>query len=414
MTDNHCAHCISEADKARAASLICRYADEALERYQDAARRIHAHPETCNEERFACAELSSLLMTEGFAVMTDVAGHSTGFDARYHTEKTGPVITFLAEYDALAGLGHGCGHNLFGATSALAAAALKAALPITGGEVRVYGTPGEEGGPNGSAKGSFVREGYFKDVDAALCVHPRAGKHRLTEPSLGCAPVVIAFHGRAAHAASCPEKGINALDAVIQVYNAVNALRQQLPRDVRIHGIITHGGDAPNIIPAYAEARFYLRAASAPVLDSVYRKMEVIVAGAALATSCTGSMKPSQNRVENTVVTPAFDALYLKHLREFGEDVDASPKAGIGSSDVGNVSQVVPTIQPMISISETDYPGHTPEMVQASCSAKGLASIGLGAKLLALTALDLLCDPDLLAAVKAEHAAAVAAQPKTE
>lgn len=154
----------------------------------------------------------------------------------------------MAEYDALVGLGHGCGPNLFGPTSCLAAVGLKEVLDEVGGEVRVYGTPGEEGGENGSAKGSFVREGFFEDVDAALCVHPGSNIHEPTLETLACAPVDIEFWGRASHAASRPEKGINALDAVIQVYNSINALRQHLPSDVRIHGIIVNGGDGPNIV----------------------------------------------------------------------------------------------------------------------------------------------------------------------
>lgn len=398
-----------DAAKKEAARIICAYVDEALPKYQQAARAIHAHPEICNEEHFACRTLSELLKNEGFDVQVGVSTHPTGFDARSSSGRPGPVVAFLAEYDALDGLGHGCGHNLFGATSSLAGAALKRALPLVGGEVRVYGTPGEEGGENGSAKATYVKAGLFQDVDAALCCHPASGEHRLTEQSLACAHVLIEFHGRPAHAAASPEKGINALDALIQVYNSANALRQQLPRDVRIHGIITHGGDAPNIIPEYTAARFYLRAATAPVLADVVQKMGNIVQGAALATGCTGSMKEIELRTDNTILTPSFDALYLKHLHEFGEEA-AQPRTSFGSSDVGNVSQVIPTIQPNIKISTAKFPGHTQAMVEASCSEMGLASIGLGAKLLALTALDLLTDPKTLADIKAEHAAAVAAQ----
>ena len=295
-------------------------------------------------------------------------------------------------------------------------ALLVQAAKLVGGEIRVYGTPGEEGGENGSAKGSFVREGFFKDVDAALCVHPSSSGHRLTNPSLGCAPVDIEFHGKASHAASAPEQGINALDALIQVYNGINALRQHLPADVRIHGIITHGGDAPNIVPEYAAAKFYLRAATAPVLEEVWKKVERIVEGAALMTGAKGSMKPSQNRVENTILTPKFDAVYRRRMEELlaetgsSEKVEDSAEKAGGSSDVGNVSQVIPTIQPTIRISKVPVRGHSEEFKAASCSALGLASIGLGAKALALTGLDLLTDPQLLADIKADHADALVRQ----
>ena len=380
------------------------FIDASGDTYKQIALDIHEHPEVSNHEFFACKRLSEQLTREGFAVRVDVAGHRTGFSASYRSEKPGPVLVFLAEYDALEGLGHGCGHNIFGATSLLAAAALKQVIDEAGGEVRVYGTPGEEGGENGSAKGSFVREGFFRDVDAALCVHPGSGKHRLTGRSLGCAPVDIEFWGKASHASGAPEKGINALDAVIQVYNSINALRQHLPGDVRIHGIIVSGGDAPNTVPDYAKAKFYLRAATAPVLDEVYGKVERIVEGAALATGAKGRMQPYQNRVENTIPTPSFDAVYAKNLTLFGETVSPlDKKEALGSTDVGNVSQVIPVIQPSIVISEKQVAGHSEEMKAAARSEKGLSAILLGAKVLSYTALDLLEDEGLLRSIQAEH-----------
>ncbi len=389
-------------------STIHAKTQERLAAYQEAAKAIHAHPETSNHEYFAQETLTALLAEDGFAITKDVAGHPTGFTATYKSAKSGPVLVFLAEYDALAGIGHACGHNLFGATSSLAAVALKAVIDEAGGEVRVYGTPGEEGGENGSAKGSFVREGFFKDADAALCVHPSQAGHVLSGPSLACAPVDIAFHGRASHAASAPEKGINALDAVIQVFNSINALRQHLPTDVRIHGIITHGGTAPNVVPDYAASKFYLRAATVPMLDDVWKKVDAIVQGAALATGTTGSMKPSQNRVDNMVVTPSFDAVYAEELARLGETAEApAAKKNVGSSDVGNVSQVIPTIQPHIRISPTPIAGHSEDFKRAACSDMGLASIALGAEALAGTALRLIESPELLLRIKAEHAANV-------
>ena len=387
---------------------ILDYTEKQYGVYRDLALRIHAKPETSNHEYFACGLLSEQLKKEGFEVAVDVAGHPTGFTAVYKAKKPGPVIVFLAEYDALVGLGHGCGHNLFGATSCLAAAALKQVAEETGGEIRVYGTPGEEGGENGSAKGSFVREGFFRDVDAALCVHPGSDHHELTHAEMACAPIRIGFTGKASHAASSPHEGINALDALVLVFNAIGLLRQQLPGDVRIHGIVTKGGDAPNIIPAETEGRFYVRAATSARMMKVYHQLEDIVKGAALQTGCTGVLEPTQrNLVENIVPTPAFDQVYLRNLRSLGEDLDESLTAPLGSSDVGNVAHVVPVIQPMIRISEKPVPGHSLEKVEASRSETGLRSIALGAKALALTALDLLEQPELLAQVKADHAAAL-------
>ena len=390
---------------------ILAYAEARKADYQQLALNIHAHPEVSNYEFYACEQRTDILRQEGFTIQTDVAGHRTGFTATFTAGKPGPVIVFLAEYAALAGLGHGCGHNLFGATSALATACVRQVLAETGGEIRVYGTPGEEGGENGSAKGSFVREGFLKDVDAALCCHPGAARHIRSCKMLGCAPVDIEFWGQAAHAAGAPEKGINALDGLILTYNGINALRQHLPDDVRIHGIIVSGVDAPNTVPDYAKAKFYLRAASAPVLEDVYRKVERIVAGAALMTGAKGRMQPYQNRVENMVVTPLLDDIYAEARASLGETVDPAPAETMkGSSDVGNISQAVPTIQPIIKITEEEIPGHTEAFKAAACAPQGLASIVLGAKALALTALTLLTDPERLAAIKAQHAAQVQAQ----
>ncbi len=381
---------------------IVEFAEAHGDEYKEIALKIHGKPEVSNYEFFASGILSDKLKEEGFEIELPAAGHRTGFAARYDSGKPGPVMCFLAEYDALAGLGHGCGHNLFGATSSLAGAALKSVIDEVGGEVRVYGTPGEEGGENGSAKGSFVREGYFKDVDAALSAHPGVG-HVLTEKSLGCAPVDIEFWGKSSHAAAAPEKGINALDALIQTYNSINALRQHLPDDVRIHGIITDGGKAPNAVPDYAAAKFYLRAATAGTLDDVYKKVERIVEASALAMGAKGSMKPYQNRVENMVPTPLFDSVYAKNLELFGYKAELPGRGSVGSTDIGNVSQVIPAIQPKINISDRDIKGHSIEFVEASCSKQGLDSIVLGAKVLALTALDLIEDPELLKKIKEEH-----------
>lgn len=226
------------------------------EHYIQTSHSIHENPEIGNEEFFASDLHINSLINEGFTVDKAVAGHETSFYAIKNSGKPGPSIAFLAEYDALPGIGHACGHNIIGTSSIAAAIALSKVVAKTGGRVIVLGTPAEEGGPNGSAKGSFVKHGYLKDIDAALMLHP-GGKTTYSQDTLAVEPLDFKFYGKAAHAATSPENGINALDAVIQLFNGINALRQQLPPDVRIHGIITDGGDAPNIIPEYAAARFY-------------------------------------------------------------------------------------------------------------------------------------------------------------
>lgn len=385
---------------------ISQFIDTNAKIYQDISLAIHAKPEVSDFEYFASQILSEQLKKEGFEIELPAAGHRTGFAATYKSNKTGPTVVFLAEYDALAGLGHGCGHNVFGATSSLAGAALKSIVDQIGGEVRVYGTPGEEGGQNGSAKGSFVKKGYLNDVDFALCTHPGSSpEDGLSTRNYACAPVDIEFWGKPAHAAGCPQDGINALDAQILTYAAIGVLRQQLTDRIRIHGVIVEGGTAPNVIPEYTKAKYYIRAADIDTLHELYEKVENIVKGSALQTGCTSSMKLYQNLVENMVLTPSLDAIYEKYITELGNTVKHVEDVIMpGSSDVGNISQVVPTIQPHISITDVQIAGHSQDMVNASCSQKAMDAIVKGAKALAFTALELFENPEELVKVKEDHA----------
>ena len=385
---------------------ISQFIDTNAKTYQDISLAIHAKPEVSDFEYFASQTLSEQLKKEGFEIELPAAGHRTGFAASYKSNKPGPTVVFLAEYDALAGLGHGCGHNVFGATSSLAGAALKSVVDQIGGEVRVYGTPGEEGGQNGSAKGSFVKKGYLNGVDFALCVHPGSSpEDGLSTRNYACAPVDIEFWGKPAHAAGCPQDGINALDAQILTYAAIGVLRQQLTDRIRIHGVIVEGGTAPNVIPEYTKAKYYIRAVDIDTLHELYEKVENIVKGSALQTGCTSSMKLYQNLVENMVLTPSLDAIYEKYITELGNTVKHVEDVVMpGSSDVGNISQVVPTIQPHISITDVQIAGHSQDMVNASCSQKAMDAIVKGAKALAFTALELFENPEELVKVKEDHA----------
>ena len=385
---------------------ISQFIDTNAKIYQDISLAIHAKPEVSDFEYFASQTLSEQLKKEGFEIELPAAGHRTGFAATYKSNKPGPTVVFLAEYDALAGFGHGCGHNVFGATSSLAGAALKSIVDQIGGEVRVYGTPGEEGGQNGSAKGSFVKKGYLNDVDFALCTHPGSSpEDGLSTRNYACAPVDIEFWGKPAHAAGCPQDGINALDAQILTYAAIGVLRQQLTDRIRIHGVIVEGGTAPNVIPEYTKAKYYIRAADIDTLHELYEKVENIVKGSALQTGCTSSMKLYQNLVENMVLTPSLDAIYEKYITELGNTVKHVEDVIMpGSSDVGNISQVVPTIQPHISITDVQIAGHSQDMVNASCSQKAMDAIVKGAKALAFTALELFENPEELVKVKEDHA----------
>ncbi|MEW8969167.1 MAG: M20 family metallopeptidase [Mesobacillus sp.] len=371
------------------------------ELYLSTSHEIHERPEIGNEEFFASTRLIKILEDEGFEVERAVAGHETSFVARKKSEKDGPSIAFLAEYDALPGLGHACGHNIIGTTSVAAAIALSKVLDETGGEAVVFGTPAEEGGPNGSAKGSFVKHGLVEGIHAALMLHP-SGQTRLTTSSLAVDPLDFEFIGKPAHAAASPHEGINALDAVIQLFNGINALRQQLTDDVRIHGIITHGGDAPNIIPEYAKARFFIRAATRSGLNEVTRRVKAVAEGTALATGAKLNVIAFQNEVDNLLLNDRYNEVFKNVIEDLGETVATDERDGIGSTDAGNISQVVPTIHPYIKIGPDNLVAHTVPFREAAASPQGDEALLKGAKALALTAFELITDQDLLTDIKAE------------
>ncbi len=381
--------------------LITENIEANKETYISASHTIHANPEIGDEEYLASDLLCEILEKANFEVERDIAGHKTGFIGRKKSSKKGPTIAFLAEYDALIGLGHACGHNLIGTTSLAAAIGLSQVIDEIGGEVLLYGTPAEEGGNNGSAKASFVKQGYFKDVDAALIAHP-SNDNFLTPPSLALDPLDFEFFGKPAHAAGAPQEGVNALDAQILLFNGISLLRQQLNTDIRIHGIITHGGDAPNIIPEYTKSRFYIRAKERKVVDEVTRKLKAIAEGAALSTGCTHKVTLFQNQIDNTVQTPKFDEVYKRVFESLGGSFSAT-REGAGSTDVGNVSHVVPTIHSGIKIGDSCLVAHTQGFREAAASKEGDKALVLGAKTLALTALELYTNPELLEEIKAEH-----------
>ncbi|MFT4414224.1 M20 family metallopeptidase [Fredinandcohnia humi] len=377
--------------------------------YIQISHEIHENPEIGNKEFFASQKHVETLESAGFAVTKSVAGHETSFYAIKDSKKKGPTVAFLAEYDALPGIGHACGHNIIGTTSVAAGIALAEVIQETGGRVVVLGTPAEEGGPNGSAKGSFVKHGYLKDIDVALMLHP-GGRTSLTSETLAVDPLDFHFYGKPAHASGAPEKGINALDAIIQLFNGINALRQQLPTDVRIHGIITHGGDAPNIIPEYASARFFIRAESWAKTVETSDKVRAIAEGAALATGAKVKIERFQNEVKDFVLNSVLDDVLRVELEALGEVIHTEKRKGKGSTDAGNISYEVPTSHGHIKIGPDDLIGHTVEFREAAKSELGDQAILTGAKALAATGYRLLTNSELLQQVKEEYTRAIKAK----
>ncbi len=369
--------------------------------YVEISHRIHERPELGNEEIFASRTLIDILKLHGFEIETDIAGHATGFIASYAYDKPGPTIGFLAEYDALPGLGHACGHNIIGTASVLGGTALKQVIDEIGGKVVVLGCPAEEGGENGSAKASYVKAGIIEDIDVALMVHPGNETYR-TINTLAVDVLDIQFYGRSAHASENANEALNALDAMISYFNGVAQLRQHIKKGQRVHGVILDGGKAANIIPDYTHARFYTRATSRKELDVLTEKVKEIARGAAIQTGCDYEFGPIQNGVNEFIKSPKLDDLFEKYAEEMGEEV-INDDFGYGSTDTGNVSHIVPTIHPHIKIGSRNLVGHTHRFREAAASVHGDQALIRGAKILALMGLELIENEKLFNEIVEEH-----------
>ena len=367
---------------------------------------IHSNPETAFQEFKSSALLCDTLEQAGFAVTRGVGGLETAFRAEAYGVGEGPTVALLAEYDALPELGHACGHNIMGTASIGAALAVKSVLAELPGRLVVIGTPAEEGG---GGKVILVEKGIFNDVDAAMIVHP-SGRTMTVRGSLASTRLFLEFSGRASHAAAAPEDGINALEAVILTFNNVNALRLHLRSDARVHGIITSGGTAANIIPDYAAAQFSVRAAKNGYAQQVLRRVVQCAEAGAAATGATlnYSTRPSYAElIPNLTLAQAFAA----NWEAIGVRVhEARLDERMGSTDMGNVSHVVPAIHPYIHIVKEGVGGHTIEFREASISPRGHQGLISAAKGMAMTTIDLLGNPELMARVKNEFVETVQKQ----
>jgi amidohydrolase len=375
---------------------------EAVDRLGDEleqlSRQIHDNPELGYEEVRACGWLTEFLGRQGFTVEKGVAGVDTAFRATVETG-AGPTIAILCEYDALPGIGHACGHNIIatsGAGAGAALAAIRAQLPR--GRVQVIGTPAEEGG---GGKIKLIKGGVFTDVDCAMMVH---GFDRtiLHQDLLGIVRAAFEFRGKASHASADPWEGVNALDAVIQLFTNIAMLRQQTRPDCRIHGIITHGGAAANIIPEYAAATFYVRAPGIDQMWELYHRVVACAEGAARATGATLGVTRYDSVYEPLKRNQTLLDLFAANMTVVGLTESEPMRDRAGSSDVGNVSQVIPAIQPMVAIAPLGTAIHTREFAHAAVQPMARLNMLAAAKTMAMTAFDLLAEPTKVQAAKDE------------
>jgi amidohydrolase len=380
--------------KTRLAAEIDRRADLLL----DVSHQIHAHPELCYEERFAHKLLTGVLEGEGLAVSRSARGVETAFEAT--AGSTGPHIAVVCEYDALPGIGHACGHNVIAAAGLGAGLAAAALADELGGRVVVVGTPAEEGG---GGKVRLIDGGAFDGVDAAVMVHP-ADADLLAMDVVALHQAHVTYRGEAAHAAAFPHKGRNALDAAVLGYVSVAALRQHIEAAERIHGIITDGGDKPNIVPAYARAEWIVRSSTVTKLDVLKQRFLACLEGGAEAAGCEMHVEWIDPVYADMVDSAAIGERYRANAQALGRIVRApSPAARVvGSTDMGNVSYAVPSIHPMIQVAPPGVPIHTPAFAGFAGGPEGDRAVIDGAKALAWTVADLWLDGGLVELAQAE------------
>ena len=358
---------------------------ELKEKLWEISDYIYENPELGNEEFKAVEVLTSFLEEHNFKVEKEFLDIKTAFRATYESSKPGPTIGYLCEYDALPEIGHGCGHNMIGTMSAGAGVILSKVLDEVGGKIIVYGTPAEE--TNG-AKVLFAEEGVFDELDAAMILHPDANTCK-SGTSIALYPLQFTYKGKTAHAASCPHEGINALNSVIQLFNGIDALRQHVTPDVRMHGIITNGGVAANIVPDEATAQFYFRSAKKETLDELLAKVKKIAEGAALMTGAELTMERYELPYDDLVTNENLSEAFNENLRALGI-TDIGERESFGSSDIGNVSHRTATIHPMLGITQCYVRAHSRELADATISDFGHERLIIGTLALAYTGYDVL------------------------
>ena len=374
-------------------------------RLTEIATWMYENPELGSEEYKAYALLTEELERQGAKVEKQLLGIPTAFSASWKGEKKGPKVAVLAEYDALPGVGHGCGHNLIAASaigSGVAAARVVRDLP---GEILVVGTPAEEGrGPSAGSKVIMANKGFWDDVDAAIMLHP-ATRYGVGGKALGIWQLKMDFKGQTSHAAASPEKGINALNAATLAYMATHMLRQEARRDANlvIHGIITEGGLANNIIPDRAVCQFGVRSSDEKYLETMVDKVAKCAEGAAISTGAQVTVTKAKLYSSMKPNIPLVKVLYQNYIDQ-GVKVDdwQETQAGIpmASTDFGDVSQKCPSTGSYIGIGPENIPGHSKQLADCTMTSEGLEAMMVGTKALAMTMVELLAKPEVLKEAK--------------
>ena len=361
---------------------------------------VYKNPEIGLKEYKSSKAHVELLKKYGFNVEENFLGFETAFKAIYVGEKPGPAIAYLAEYDALPSIGHGCGHNILGATSTGSGIILRKLIDEIGGKVIVLGSPAEE---NFGVKVDMANMGVFEDIDVAMLSHPYS-KHQLSGTTAEIVPLRFTFRGRTSHAAGSPEKGINALDGCLTLFNLVNALREHVKDSSRIHGVITEGGKAANIVPDLAIADFYVRTPVVGYMKELEAKVRNCAVAAALGTGTELEITNYESTYKGLVTNETMSKVYEKYLKEAGVENITAGEVNHGSTDMGDVSQVCPTISTSFAIvaEGEELTGHTVEFGQATLTEVAYKGMEDAIYALVATAIDIIEDGELLSNIKEE------------
>jgi amidohydrolase len=391
-----------EGVKERVTAEVDRRADVLV----DASRQIHAHPELGFEEHFAHGLLTDILEADGLPVVRGTRDLETAFECKVGSE--GPIIAVLCEYDALPAIGHACGHNIIGTAGLGAGMAAAALADELGGTVLVLGTPAEEGG---GGKVFLAERGALDGVDAAMMVHP-AGADLVAMNAIAIQQLWVDYRGEAAHAAAFPHRGRNALDAAVLGYVNIAALRQHIRPTERVHGIFTAAGDKPNIVPEHTAAQWYVRSPTLRTLEPLKARVFTCLDAGAAAAGCTMEHTWKDPAYADMIDNGPMVDLYRDNAARTGRtllDPSVAP-AVVGSTDMGNVSYLVPSIHPMIKVAPANVSIHSPEFTRYAGSAEGDKAVVDGAKALAMTVVDLWLQPSVLADAKAAFAEGLASR----
>ena len=371
---------------------VCNRVDELADQLIDASHQIHANPELNFEERFAHDLLTGMLERNGVAPVRHAYDIGTAFDASVGAD--GPTIAVLCEYDALPGVGHACGHNIIGTAGLGAGLAAAFVAEAAGGRLRIMGTPAEEGG---AGKVHMARKGAFEGVDAAMMVHP-ADADLIAMDTIAIQELLVQFHGKSAHASAAPWEGRNALDAAVLGYMNIAAMRQHIRPNERIHGIFTNGGDKPNIVPSEAAMDWYVRSGTIESMQPLKQRVLTALESAATACGCTMSHEWDPNPCSDMIDNGPMVAAYVGNAARLGrtvQDPKATGKRVMGSTDMGNISYLVPSIHPMIKVAPEGVAIHTIDFATWARSEDGDKAVIDGAKAMAMTVVDLWASADL-------------------